>query len=70
MSPFHALQKQRVPFYWAEEENAAFEKLKEKLITFVVQCDACGHNIGVVLMQEGNLEAYESRLLQGAEWTL
>ena len=37
---------------------------------FVVQCDACGHNIGAVLIQDGHVVAYESHLLLGLEMTL
>ena len=35
--------------------------------SFVVQCDACGNSIGVVLMQNGRVVAYESRVLSEAE---
>ena len=36
---------------------------------FVVQCDACGHSIGAVLMQ-GHVVAYESRILLPTEKSL
>lgn len=81
-SPLHALSKKLVNFRWEEKEIAAFEKLKERLCShpvivlpdlhkpFVLQCDASGHSIGVVLMQERKVIAYESRLLQNAEHSM
>ena len=57
---------------WSKKENDAFEKLKGKHISkpvlvyldlskpFEVQCDACGHSLGAVLLQEGNAIAYKS----------
>jgi hypothetical protein len=33
--------------------------------TFIVECDSSGNEIGVVLMQEGRLLAFESRPLKG-----
>ena len=30
---------------------------------FLVECDACGHNIGTVLMQERHVVEYESCIL-------
>ena len=58
------------------------EKLKAKLITlpvlilldlsipFEVQCDACGHCLGAVLLQEGHAISYESRRLNDQEKNL
>ena len=81
-SPLHDLQKKGVSFRWVEKEIAAFETLKEKLYcepvlilpdlgkAFYVQCDACGNSIGGVLMQEGHVVAYESRVLQALERSL
>ncbi|MCO5576653.1 hypothetical protein L7F22_030468 [Adiantum nelumboides] len=81
-SPLHALQKKGVTFRWTQKEISAFNLLKEKMTSdpvivlpdlrksFVVQCDACGSSIGAVLMQEGRVVAYESRILQGPEETM
>ncbi|MCO5578975.1 hypothetical protein L7F22_032826 [Adiantum nelumboides] len=81
-SPLHALQKKGVTFRWTQKEISAFNLLKEKMTSdpvivlpdlrksFVVQCDACGSSIGAVLMQEGRVVAYESRILQGSEKTM
>ena len=52
-------------FSWTLEETKAFENIKEVMCrysvlvtpdftkTFIVECDASGNDIGVVLMQEG-----------------
>ena len=81
-SPLHALERKGITFTWKDKEISAFNKLKEKLTSdpvlilpdlrksFVVQCDACGHSLGAVLMQNGHVVAYESRMLLGAERTL
>ena len=73
--PLHDLTKKNVKFVWSKRENNAFEKLKDTLISepvlvlpdlskpFEVQCDACGHSLGAVLLQEGHAIAYESRRL-------
>ena len=37
---------------------------------FEVQCDACGHCLGAVLLQEGHAIAYESRRLNDQEKNL
>ncbi|MCO5589453.1 hypothetical protein L7F22_043420 [Adiantum nelumboides] len=78
-SPLHALQKKGITFKWPQKEISAFNYLKEKMTldpmivlpnlrkSFVVQCDACGNSIGAVLMQDGRVVAYESRILQGPE---
>jgi hypothetical protein len=64
-------------FSWAPEETKAFEQLKEVMCkapvlttpdftkTFIVECDASGIRIGVVLMQEGRPLAFESQPLKG-----
>ncbi|MCO5580312.1 hypothetical protein L7F22_034178 [Adiantum nelumboides] len=37
---------------------------------FVVQCDACGNSLGAVLMHDGRVVAYESRVFSDRERTL
>ena len=77
--PLHDLTKKNVKYVWSNKENESFEKLKAKLISqpvlilpdlskpFEVQCDACGHCLGAVLLQEGHALAYESRRLNDQE---
>ena len=81
-APLDNLTQKGVKFRWDIKEKQGFHHLKEELSSqpvlilqdlrkpFVVQCDACGHNIGAVLMQEGHGVAYESRILFNAEKTL
>jgi hypothetical protein len=64
-------------FSWTQEATKAFEKLKEAMCTtlvlatpnftktFVVECNAPGHAIGAILMQEGKPIAFESNQLKG-----
>ena len=71
--PFHDLTKKNVKYEWIKKENKSFETLKENLISqlvlilpdhskpFEVQCDACGHCLGVVLLQEEHAFTYETR---------
>ena len=59
-------------FSWTLEATKSFEQLKEVMCkdlvlttldfikTFIVECDASGNGIGVVLMQEGKPLAFES----------
>jgi hypothetical protein len=66
-------------FSWTPEETKSFEQLKEVMCkalvlttpdftkTFIVECDASGNGIGVVLMQEGRPLAFESRPLKGKD---
>ncbi|GJY06061.1 putative reverse transcriptase domain-containing protein, partial [Tanacetum coccineum] len=63
-------------FDWAEDQELAFQTLKDKLCNapvlalpngpkdFVVYCDALGLGLGCVLMQRGKVIAYASRQLK------
>ncbi|GJZ46696.1 putative reverse transcriptase domain-containing protein [Tanacetum coccineum] len=63
-------------FDWGEEQELAFQTLKDKLCNapvlalpdgsedFVVYCDASGIGLGCVLMQRGKVIAYASRKLK------
>ncbi|MCO5598493.1 hypothetical protein L7F22_052590 [Adiantum nelumboides] len=78
-APLHDLTRKSVVFRFGERHQQAFKLLKEKLTTepvlilpnlrksFQVQCDACGSRIGAMLMQDGHVIAYESRVLRGPE---
>jgi hypothetical protein len=64
-------------FSWTQETTKTFEKLKDAMCTtpilatphftktFIGECDAAGHRIGVVLIQEGRSLAFESNQLKG-----
>jgi hypothetical protein len=66
-------------FSWTREATKSFEQLKEVICkalvlttpnftkTFIVECDASGNGIGVVLMQEGMPLAFEIRPLKGKD---
>ena len=70
------LTKKNVPFVWSDECEESFQSLKTLLTTapiltllvegknFIVYCDASYFGLGVVLMQERNLIAYDSRQLK------
>ncbi|GKF23418.1 putative reverse transcriptase domain-containing protein, partial [Tanacetum coccineum] len=63
-------------FDWGEEQELAFQTLKDKLCNglvlalpdgpedFVVYCDVSGIGLGYVLMQRGKVTAYASRQLK------
>ena len=62
-------------FHWSDEAKAGFQSLKDSLIqspvlalldfskVFVVEVDASGYGIGVVLMQNHHPIAFISRVL-------
>ncbi|GJY52130.1 putative reverse transcriptase domain-containing protein, partial [Tanacetum coccineum] len=66
-------------FDWGEEQERAFQTLKDKLCTapvlalpdgpedFMMYCDASGLGLGCVLMQRGKVIAYASRQLKTHE---
>ncbi|MCO5554136.1 hypothetical protein L7F22_007662 [Adiantum nelumboides] len=80
-SPLHMLTQKGVPFSWGVTEFTVFQTLKDKMTTgpvlilpdlqksFEVYCDACGRSLGAVLMQEGRVIAYESRMFSKPEMT-
>jgi hypothetical protein len=77
-TPLIALTKKDA-FSWTPEATKSFEQLKEVMCkapvlttpgftkTFILECDALGNRIGVVLMQEGRPLAFESRPLKGKD---
>ena len=66
-------------FRWTEDSHRAFERLKEVINTFpvlalpdfsqpfVLECDASGIGIGLVLMQNKHPIAFESKKLREPE---
>jgi hypothetical protein len=64
-------------FSWIQETNKYFEKIKETMCTFhvlatldftktfIVECDASCHVIGVVLMQERRSLSFEISQIKG-----
>ena len=77
-APLTKVIKKNESFKWGEEQERAFNTLKEKLSsapllilpdfskTFEIECDASGVGIGAVLMQEMKPIAYFSVKLSGA----
>lgn len=79
----HRLQRKNVAFQWTEEQDGAFSRLKEALIsapvlgmptgsgTFYLDCDASDIGLGAVLSEDQNGSevaiAYASRTLSKAE---
>ncbi|KAI3765101.1 hypothetical protein L2E82_15127 [Cichorium intybus] len=78
-APLTKLTKKGEKFEWTEEQQAAFQKLKQALCEapvlalpqggedFVVYSDASRVGLGCVLMQRGRVIAYASRQLKEAE---
>jgi hypothetical protein len=76
VAPLTTLLKKE-SFFSTQEATKAFEKLKEAMCTtivldtldftktFILECDALGHGIGAILMQEGMLLAFESNQFKG-----
>ncbi|GJY97170.1 putative reverse transcriptase domain-containing protein [Tanacetum coccineum] len=74
--PLTILTQKSKTFDWVEEQELAFQTLKDKLCNspvlalpdrpeyFVVYCDASGTGLGCVLMQRGKVIAYASRQLK------
>nr|XP_051215162.1 uncharacterized protein LOC127332864 [Lolium perenne] len=72
--PMTELLKKEKKFAWTEACEASFQELKKRLVSapilclpdlekgFQVYCDASHQGIGSVLMQEGKVEAYASRI--------
>ena len=70
-APLTSLLK-KYAFSWIPKETQAFQQLKEAMCkalvlvtlefknTFIVECDASGNGIGVVLMQEGHPISFTS----------
>jgi hypothetical protein len=66
-------------FEWTPACEASFQELKKRLTTalilvmpdmenpFSIYCDASGHGLGCVLMQDGHMVAYASRQLRKHE---
>jgi hypothetical protein len=77
-TPLMALTKKDA-FSWTLEATKYFEQLKEVMCkspvlttldftkTFILECDASGNGIGVVLMQEGRPLAFEIQPLKGKD---
>ncbi|KAJ9553505.1 hypothetical protein OSB04_017550 [Centaurea solstitialis] len=77
--PLTKLTRKNVGFSWEEEQQLAFETLRQKLCEapvltlpegvedMTVYCDASYHGLGCVLMQRGKVIAYASRQLNTHE---
>nr|GFC54872.1 putative reverse transcriptase domain-containing protein [Tanacetum cinerariifolium] len=70
------LTQRKVEFEWGDEQEAAFQPLKQKLCSapilalregsedFIVYCDASNKGLGAVLMQREKVISYASRQLK------
>jgi len=77
VAPLNAIVKKDVVFKWGQEQEKAFETLKDKLTkapilalpnftkTFEIECDASNIGIGDILLQEGHPIACFSEKLKG-----
>ncbi|KAJ9556252.1 LOW QUALITY PROTEIN: hypothetical protein OSB04_010866 [Centaurea solstitialis] len=77
--PLTKLTRKNVSFVWGEEQQSAFETLRQKLCEapvltlpegvedMTVYCDASYHGLGCVLMQRGKVISYASRQLKTHE---
>lgn len=78
--PITRMLRQDVPFEWTADCQRAFDELKRILTSqpllkipdpegseFTVVCDASGHGVGAVLLQDGQPCAYVSRQFKPAE---
>ncbi|KAA0054090.1 pol protein [Cucumis melo var. makuwa] len=78
-SPLTQLTRKGTPFVWSPACESSFQELKKKLVTapvltvpdgsrsFVIYSDASKKGLGCVLMQQGKVVAYASRLLKSHE---
>lgn len=79
MRPIRKLTHKTVPWEWGDEQQRAFEQMKE-IVTkapilsyydpneqLVIQCDASQSGLGCVLMQKGRPLSYASRALTTTE---
>ncbi|KAG1034945.1 hypothetical protein G6F43_013323 [Rhizopus delemar] len=77
--PLYKLLKKEEQFDWSDEANAAFQNLKNQIMSlptlaypnpslpYDLHCDASNFGLGSVLVQEGRPVAYASRTLTAAE---
>jgi hypothetical protein len=77
--PLTKLTRKSEPYVWGEDQQLAFDQLRQKLCEapvltlpegvedMTVYCDASRHGLGCVLMQRGKVIAYASRQLKPHE---